>query len=92
LNGGGWWKPFTTIKPAVVVRRLVDAFNTRSAQHRQAAAEFCKFFSGQNWFGFRAACRGWILAGSLFVRHRALGILGTESRTASEFVSSFRLG
>ena len=29
LNGGGWWEPLS-IQAAVVVRRLVDAFDARN--------------------------------------------------------------
>jgi hypothetical protein len=57
LNCGGWWKPFA-IEAAVVVRCLIDALDSRHAQHRQAPSELFELLSGQDWLGIRAACHG----------------------------------
>jgi hypothetical protein len=68
LNGGGWWDSFS-VKAAVVVGRLVDAFNAGNAQHRQVPGEICELLFGQNGFGFWATSHERILACSLFVRY-----------------------
>jgi hypothetical protein len=63
-----WWKPLS-IEATVVVRRLVDPFDARHAQHRQTPGVLYQFVTAQDRLWIWAAYHNRILADSLLVRH-----------------------
>jgi hypothetical protein len=47
LNGGGWWEPLS-IKTAIVVGGVVDAFDAGTTEQDEAARELCQFVPAQD--------------------------------------------